>query len=67
MLLDQSFSRIPSYAVEGFLSTAPSTDKDVGTSLGGMTMITGSHSIIYSKKPEADRAFMRDVLKLPLC
>ena len=30
-----------------------------------MTMITGAHSIIYSKKPEADRAFMRDVLKLP--
>ena len=45
-----------------FLSTAPSTDK---TSLGGLTMITGAHSIIYSKKPEADRAFMKDVLKLP--
>ena len=30
-----------------------------------MSLITGSHSIIYSKKPEADRAFMRDVLKLP--
>jgi hypothetical protein len=28
-------------------------------------MITGAHSIIYTKKPEADRAFMRDVLKLP--
>ena len=28
-------------------------------------MITGAHSIIYSKKPEAYRAFMRDVLKLP--
>lgn len=28
-------------------------------------MITGAHSIIYSKKPEMDRAFMRDVLKLP--
>jgi hypothetical protein len=30
-----------------------------------MSMITGAHSIIYSKKPEQDRAFMRDVLKLP--
>ena len=30
-----------------------------------LSMITGAHSIIYSKKPEADRAFMRDVLKLP--
>ena len=30
-----------------------------------MSMISGAHSIIYSKKPEADRAFMRDVLKLP--
>ena len=28
-------------------------------------MITGAHSILYSKKPEADRAFLRDVLKLP--
>jgi hypothetical protein len=27
-------------------------------------MIIGSHSILYSKKPEADRAFLRDVLKL---
>jgi hypothetical protein len=28
-------------------------------------MIVGAHSIIYSKKPEADRGFLRDVLKLP--
>jgi hypothetical protein len=28
-------------------------------------MIVGAHSIIYSKKPEEDRAFLRDVLKLP--
>ncbi len=27
-------------------------------------MLIGSHSIIYSKNPEADRAFLRDVLKL---
>jgi hypothetical protein len=27
-------------------------------------MIIGAHSIIYSKKPEADRGFLRDVLKL---
>src|ERR1043166_3115235 len=27
-------------------------------------MIIGAHSIIYSKKPEADRAFLRDVLQL---
>lgn len=30
-----------------------------------LRMITGAHSIIYSKDPEADRAFFRDVLKLP--
>jgi len=30
-----------------------------------MAMIIGGHSIIYSKSPEADRAFLRDVLKLP--
>lgn len=28
-------------------------------------MIIGAHSIIYSKKPEADRAFLRDVLGFP--
>jgi hypothetical protein len=28
-------------------------------------MINGAHSIIYSKNPDADRAFFRDVLKLP--
>ena len=28
-------------------------------------MITGAHSIIYSKEPEADRAFLRDVLQFP--
>src|SRR5450755_1723772 len=30
-----------------------------------MPMIVGAHSIIYSKNPEADRAFLRDVLKFP--
>jgi hypothetical protein len=28
-------------------------------------MITGAHSILYSKNPEADRAFLRDVLGFP--
>lgn len=28
-------------------------------------MITGAHSIIYSKDPEADRNFFKDVLKFP--
>jgi hypothetical protein len=28
-------------------------------------MINGAHVIIYSKEPDADRAFFRDVLKLP--
>ncbi len=28
-------------------------------------MIIGAHSIIYSQRPEADRAFLRGVLKLP--
>jgi hypothetical protein len=28
-------------------------------------MIIGAHSIIYSTRPEADRAFLRDVLGLP--
>jgi hypothetical protein len=27
-------------------------------------MLIGSHSIIYSKNPDADREFLRDVLKL---
>ena len=28
-------------------------------------MTNGAHSVIYSKNPEADRAFLRDILKLP--
>jgi hypothetical protein len=28
-------------------------------------MITGTHVIIYSQNPEADRAFLRDILKFP--
>lgn len=28
-------------------------------------MITGAHAIVYSKEPEADRAFLREVLGLP--
>ena len=28
-------------------------------------MIIGAHTIIYSENPEADRAFFRDVLRLP--
>jgi hypothetical protein len=28
-------------------------------------MINGAHAIIYSTSPDADRAFLRDVLKLP--
>jgi catechol 2,3-dioxygenase-like lactoylglutathione lyase family enzyme len=28
-------------------------------------MITGAHVIIYSKDPEADRKFFRDILKFP--
>ena len=28
-------------------------------------MIIGAHSILYSMSPEADRAFLRDILKLP--
>jgi hypothetical protein len=28
-------------------------------------MITGAHVIVYSKEPESDRAFFRDVLKFP--
>ena len=27
-------------------------------------MIIGAHSVLYSKRPDADRAFLRDVLKL---
>ena len=27
-------------------------------------MVTGGHSVIYSANPEADRAFLRDILKL---
>src|SRR5262247_895988 len=32
---------------------------------GGPPMFIGAHCVISSPKPEADRAFFRDVLKLP--
>jgi len=28
-------------------------------------MINGAHAVIYSKDPEADKAFLRDILKFP--
>ena len=28
-------------------------------------MITGAHAIVYSRDPEADRAFLREVMELP--
>src|SRR5438128_7610241 len=31
----------------------------------GKSMLIGAHSIIYSTNPDADRAFLRDVLALP--
>ena len=31
----------------------------------GAAMITGAHVIVYSRDPESDRAFFRDVLKFP--
>jgi hypothetical protein len=31
----------------------------------GKSMLIGAHSIIYSTNPDADRAFLRDVLTLP--
>ncbi len=30
-----------------------------------MTMLIGAHSIIYSMKPDVDRALLRDVFRLP--
>ena len=30
-----------------------------------MAMVSGAHAVIYSTNPDADRAFFRDVLKLP--
>ncbi len=40
--------------------------KDTVNNKGYYSMIIGAHSIIYSKHPDADRAFLRDVLKLTI-
>lgn len=32
---------------------------------GVTNLITGAHVILYSKNPDADRAFFRDILKFP--
>jgi hypothetical protein len=37
----------------------------MGQARGGKLMIIGAHCVIYSRNPEADRVFLRDVLKLP--
>lgn len=29
-------------------------------------MIAGTHSVLYSKDPDADRKVLRDILKLPV-
>lgn len=42
----------------GFLSPARSA-------LRTRTMITGSNTVLYTKRPEADRAFLLDVLGFP--
>ncbi len=34
-------------------------------SVEGPTVITGAHAILYSRAPDADRAFLRDVLEFP--
>lgn len=31
----------------------------------GAAMINGAHVVVYSKDPESDRAFFRDILKFP--
>ncbi len=47
--------------VDKFEGLAPATIENQE----GLTMINGSHSVIYSTDPAADRAFLRDVLELP--
>src|SRR4051812_26885982 len=39
--------------------------RSVATETVRLPMIIGAHSIIYSTKPDADRALLRDVFKLP--
>jgi hypothetical protein len=42
---------------EAETSRPPTTESEIA-------MLIGAHSIIYSSNPDADRAFLRDVLKL---
>jgi hypothetical protein len=39
--------------------------REISSARWSHLMITGAHSIIFSTNPEADRAFLRDVLELP--
>src|ERR1700687_5608695 len=43
----------------------PAFEPPGGLSDTEAVVITGAHAIIYSVKPELDRAFVRDVLGLP--
>src|SRR5436305_13918707 len=45
--------------------TAPSALMRLARVLAFRPMISGAHAIIYSANPDADRAFLRDVLGLP--
>ncbi|MEY2557854.1 MAG: hypothetical protein QOE34_1279 [Verrucomicrobiota bacterium] len=54
--------------IEPRLSSKEFSSRDQGRRAGELSrnfaMITGAHSIIYSRNPEVDRAFFGDVLKL---
>jgi hypothetical protein len=39
--------------------------RELPFAMRSITMIIGAHSVIYSTSPDADRAFLRDTLKLP--
>lgn len=48
------------------LRSSPPSEKIAGKNqAGSLRLINGAHVVIYSKDPEADRAFFRDVLKFP--
>jgi hypothetical protein len=50
---------------QGFVPLERGLARELALAERSIRMIIGAHSVIYSTSPDADRAFLRDTLKLP--
>ncbi len=62
---DASIDFLCLHAFDAAFDAGDATGHALGQDIGGHRVINGSHVIVYSANPDADRAFLRDVLGLP--